>query len=130
LIEYAHLDMRSIRALIMKSTSVLFCAMMILTSFSPGCTSQDSSEEIAELEVILEIVIGEDGENDSMNATAKVTGGESPYNYQWELDGSQMLSMKSYLKMSNLSEGQHVVSVSVSSKDGQADQITASFTIE
>ena len=95
--------MRSIRALIMKSTSVLFCAMMILTSFSPGCTSQDSSEEIAELEVMLEIVIGEDGENDSMNATAKVTGGESPYNYQWELDGSQMLSMRSYLNMSNLS---------------------------
>ena len=121
--------MRSIRALVMKSTSVLFCAMMILTSFAPGCTSQDS-EEIAELEVTLEIIIGEDGENDSMNATAKVTGGESPYNYQWELDGSQMLSMNSYLKMSNLSEGQHVVSVSVSSKDGQADQITASFTIE
>ena len=122
--------MRSIRALVMKSTSVLFCAMMILTYFSPGCTSQDSSEEIAELEVMLEIVIGEGGENDSMNATAKVTGGESPYNYQWELDGSQMLSMRSYLNMSNLSEGQHIVSVSVSSKDGQADQITASFTIE
>ena len=122
--------MRSIRAVVMKSTSVLFCAMMILTYFSPGCTSQDSSEEIAELEVMLEIVIGEDGENDSMNATAKVTGGESPYNYQWELDGSQMLSMSSYLNMSNLSEGQHIVSVSVSSKDGQADQITASFTIE
>ena len=122
--------MRSIRAVVMKSTSVLFCAMMILTYLSPGCTSQDSSEEIAELEVMLEIVIGEDGENDSMNATAKVTGGESPYNYQWELDGSQMLSMRSYLNMSNLSEGQHIVSVSVSSKDGQADQITASFTIE
>ena len=82
--------MRSIRALVMKSASVLFCAMMILTSFTPGCTSQDASEEITELEVILEIVIGEDGENDSMNATAKVTGGKSPYNYQWELDGSHI----------------------------------------
>jgi len=109
--------------------AVLFGCLMLLSTLS-GCVSDDSSDEITELTVYLEVVIGEDGENDSMNATAVVSGGESPYTYQWELDGSQMLSMRSYLKMGNLSQGQHIVSVSVSSGDGQVEQVTTSFNIE
>ena len=108
--------------------SALFVALLIIATI-PGCTSSEGSEEIAPLEVQLEVVVGEDGENDSMNASAIVSGGDSPYSYQWELDGSQMLSMNSYLKMSNLSEGEHIVSVSVSSNDGQVNQITTKFTI-
>lgn len=108
--------------------SVLFVGLLIISAI-PGCTSSDSQEEVATLEVQLDVVVGEDGENDSVNASAIVSGGESPYSYQWELDGSQMLSMNSYLKMSNLSEGEHIVSVSVSSNDGQVNQITAKFTI-
>ena len=125
-----HLDMLASYARDMKiSIAALFGSLLLLSSLS-GCFSDDSSEEIGELKVHLEVVIGEDGENDSMNATAVASGGEPPYNYQWELDGSQMLSMRSYLKMGNLSQGQHIVSVSVSSVDGQVEQVTTSFNIE
>lgn len=121
--------MRSFLGQVMEiRVSVLFVGLLIISAI-PGCTSSDSQEEVATLEVQLDVVVGEDGENDSVNASAIVSGGESPYSYQWELDGSQMLSMNSYLKMSNLSEGEHIVSVSVSSNDGQVNQITAKFTI-
>ena len=126
---HAHLDMRSFLGQAMEiRVSVLFVGLLIISAI-PGCTSSDSQEDVATLEVQLDVVVGEDGENDSVNASAIVSGGESPYSYQWELDGSQMLSMNSYLKMSNLSEGEHIVSVSVSSNDGQVNQITAKFTI-
>ena len=114
----------------MKIVTALVFASLLLLYYIPGCVSDDSSAVVGELNVLIDVVIGEDGENDSMNATAVLSGGESPYSYQWELDGSQMLSMNSYLKMSNLSQGQHIVSVSVSSNDGQVEQATASFNIE
>jgi hypothetical protein len=114
----------------MKIVTALVFASLLLLFYIPGCVSDDSSAVVGELNVLIDVVIGEDGENDSMNATAVLSGGESPYSYQWELDGSQMLSMNSYLKMSNLSQGQHIVSVSVSSNDGQVEQATASFNIE
>ena len=114
----------------MKIVTALVFASLLLLYYIPGCVSDDSSAVVGELNVLIDVVIGEDGENDSMNATAVLSGGESPYSYQWELDGSQMLSMNSYLKMGNLSQGQHIVSVSVSSNDGQVEQATASFNIE
>ncbi len=114
----------------MKIVTALVFASLLLLYYIPGCVSDDSSAVVGELNVLIDVVIGEDGENDSMNATAMLSGGESPYSYQWELDGSQMLSMNSYLKMGNLSQGQHIVSVSVSSNDGQVEQATASFNIE
>jgi hypothetical protein len=109
--------------------ALIFVTLLLLFSTS-GCVSDDSSDAIGELNVHLNVIIGEDGENDSMNASTIVSGGESPYAYQWELDGSQMLSMNSYLKMGNLSQGQHIVSVSVSTGDGQVEQVSASFNIE
>ncbi|MCS5537745.1 MAG: hypothetical protein NZ770_06535 [Candidatus Poseidoniaceae archaeon] len=114
----------------MKIVTALVFASLLLLYYIPGCVSDDSSAVVGELNVLIDVVIGEDGENDSMNASAVLSGGESPYSYQWELDGSQMLSMNSYLKMGNLSQGQHIVSVSVSSNDGQVEQATASFNIE
>lgn len=114
----------------MKIVTALVFASLLLLFYIPGCVSDDSSAVVGELNVQIDVVIGEDGENDSMNASAVLSGGESPYSYQWELDGSQMLSMNSYLKMGNLSQGQHIVSVSVSSNDGQVEQATASFIIE
>ena len=130
MIDEPHLDMSPSYPLSMKIVTALVFASLLLLYYIPGCVSDDSSAVVGELNVLIDVVIGEDGENDSMNATAVLSGGESPYSYQWELDGSQMLSMNSYLKMSNLSQGQHIVSVSVSSNDGQVEQATASFNIE
>jgi len=129
-IDEPHLDMSPSYPLSMKIVTALVFASLLLLYYIPGCVSDDSSAVVGELNVLIDVVIGEDGENDSMNATAVLSGGESPYSYQWELDGSQMLSMNSYLKMGNLSQGQHIVSVSVSSNDGQVEQATASFNIE
>tara|TARA_B100001146_G_scaffold202256_1_gene194040 strand:+ start:68 stop:460 length:393 start_codon:yes stop_codon:yes gene_type:complete len=129
-IDEPHLDMSPSYPLSMKIVTALVFASLLLLYYIPGCVSDDSSAVVGELNVLIDVVIGEDGENDSMNATAMLSGGESPYSYQWELDGSQMLSMNSYLKMGNLSQGQHIVSVSVSSNDGQVEQATASFNIE
>ena len=130
MIDEPHLDMSPSYPLSMKNVTALVFASLLLLFYIPGCVSDDSSAVVGELNVLIDVVIGEDGENDSMNATAVLSGGESPYSYQWELDGSQMLSMNSYLKMGNLSQGQHIVSVSVSSNDGQVEQATASFNIE
>ena len=130
MIDEPHLDMSPSYPLSMKIVTALVFASLLLLYYIPGCVSDDSSAVVGELNVLIDVVIGEDGENDSMNATAVLSGGESPYSYQWELDGSQMLSMNSYLKMGNLSQGQHIVSVSVSSNDGQVEQATASFNIE
>ncbi len=130
MIDEPHLDMSPSYPLSMKIVTALVFASLLLLYYIPGCVSDDSSAVVGELNVLIDVVIGEDGENDSMNATAMLSGGESPYSYQWELDGSQMLSMNSYLKMGNLSQGQHIVSVSVSSNDGQVEQATASFNIE
>jgi hypothetical protein len=129
-IDEPHLDMSPSYPLSMKIVTALVFASLLLLYYIPGCVSDDSSAVVGELNVLIDVVIGEDGENDSMNATAVLSGGESPYSYQWELDGSQMLSMNSYLKMGNLSQGQHIVSVSVSSNDGQVEQATVSFNIE
>lgn len=130
MIDEPHLDMSPSYPLSMKIVTALVFASLLLLYYIPGCVSDDSSAVVGELNVLIDVVIGEDGENDSMNATAVLSGGESPYSYQWELDGSQMLSMNSYLKMGNLSQGQHIVSVSVSSNDGQVEQATVSFNIE
>ena len=130
MIDEPHLDMSPSYPLSMKIVTALVFASLLLLYHIPGCVSDDSSAVVGELNLLIDVVIGEDGENDSMNATAVLSGGESPYSYQWELDGSQMLSMNSYLKMGNLSQGQHIVSVSVSSNDGQVEQATASFNIE
>ncbi len=130
MIDEPHLDMSPSYPLSMKIVTALVFASLLLLYYIPGCVSDDSSAVVGELNVLIDVVIGEDGENDSMNASAVLSGGESPYSYQWELDGSQMLSMNSYLKMGNLSQGQHIVSVSVSSNDGQVEQATASFNIE
>ena len=130
MIDEPHLDMSPSYPLSMKIVTALVFASLLLLYYIPGCVSDDSSAVVGELNVLIDVVIGEDGENDSMNATAVLSGGESPYSYQWELDGSQMLSMNSYLKMGNLSQGQHIVSVSVSSNDGQVEQATTSFNIE
>ena len=130
MIDEPHLDMSTSYPLNMKiGTALAFASLLLLYSI-PGCVSEDSSTVVGELNIHIDVVIGEDGENDSMNASTVLSGGKSPYSYQWELDGSQMLSMNSYLKMSNLSQGQHIVTVSVSSNDGQVEKATASFNIE
>ena len=107
------------------------CAIMILLIASlAGCLDGGNTSVEGEVdELKANIVTSTNDENSSFTAEAMVTGGESPYTYKWRLDGAEMLVMGDKLSMSGLKTGQHSITLSVGSKDGQSIDINGVFTI-
>ncbi|MEO2120775.1 MAG: PKD domain-containing protein, partial [Candidatus Poseidoniia archaeon] len=103
--------------------------LMLLASLAGCLDGGDTSVEEEADELKANIVTSTDDENSSFSAEAMVTGGESPYTYKWRLDGAEMLVMGDTLSMSGLTTGQHSITLSVGSKDGQSIDLNGVFTI-
>jgi len=103
--------------------------LMLLASLAGCLDGGDTSVEEEADELKANIVTSTDDENSSFTAKAIVAGGESPYTYKWILDGAEMLVMGDTLSMSGLTTGQHSITLSVGSKDGQSIDLNGVFTI-
>ena len=103
--------------------------LMLLTSLA-GCLDGGDGivdEDVNELKANIET--STDDGNSSFTAKAIVAGGEEPYTFKWFLDGAEMLVMADTMSMSGLTTGQHSITLSVGSIDGQSIDINGVFII-